>query len=106
MRCNPFLSLELYPYVLLRRSLEKPTGCLGYRVGHTTSSRRNALQGATYEQFLDKYKSGKLTAVDEVMINAPPSGFALKVGNASLNKYMLLLTLTFQHCFDTIVSPE
>lgn len=59
-----------------------------------------------HEHILDKYKIGKLTAVDDVMIKAPPSGFALKVGNASLNKYMLLLTLTLQHWFRMIISPE
>ena len=53
-----------------------------------------------HEHILDKYKIDKLTAVDDVMIKAPPSGFALKVGNASLNKYMLLLTSTLQHWDD------
>lgn len=38
-----------------------------------------------------------LTAVEAVMIKAPPSGFALKVGRAALNKCKLLLTFIFQH---------
>jgi hypothetical protein len=37
------------------------------------------------------------TAMDDVAMKTPPSGFALKVGAASLNKERLLLTLVDQH---------
>lgn len=40
---------------------------------------------------------GPLTAVEAVMRKTPPSGLALNVGRAVLNKKKLLFTLLAQH---------
>jgi hypothetical protein len=38
-----------------------------------------------------------LTAVDEVIINTPPSGLALNVGSASRKRWRFALTFVDQH---------
>lgn len=44
------------------------------------------------------------TAVEEVRMKTPPSGFALNVGNASLKRKRLPFTLVAQHCRQIPVS--
>jgi hypothetical protein len=79
-----------------------PTCCLCHSVWYAASAWCDSLNGYISAKLHKMcrprdWNLGLPTAVDEVMMKTPPSGFALNVGSASLKRYQLLLTFVDQH---------
>ena len=94
INCRPWK--EFVNYRLNPIGHRHPTGSLCDRVRHRAPTWDYPL----YEGYLKKAQNGdldKLTAMEEVMRKAPPSGLALNVGKASRSKCRFPLTFTAQH---------
>jgi hypothetical protein len=79
-----------------------PTCCLCHSVRYAASAWGDSLNGSFKRQpsqyiLNQRWDWWLPTAVDEVIMKTPPSGFALNVGSASLKRYQLLLTFVVQH---------